>query len=95
MDLTLLNTTQAHLKYTRPPEVTKYSLPEAAEDEERRNNDTQQHNCNDRHKNPANTQRRYNVAATSTLQRRCNDVDATLCVCWEEEPCRKKNYGTA
>ena len=28
---------------------------------------------------PANTQRRYNVDATS---QRCNDVDATLCVCW-------------
>ena len=28
---------------------------------------------------PANTQRRYNVAATS---RRCSDVDATLCLCW-------------
>ena len=29
--------------------------------------------------NPANTQRRYNVAATS---RRCSDVVATLCVYW-------------
>ena len=28
---------------------------------------------------PANTQRRYNVM---TLQRCCNDVVATLCVCW-------------
>ena len=32
---------------------------------------------------PANTQHRYNAAATSrvTLQRLCNDVVATMCIC--------------
>ena len=38
------------------------------------------------------TQQAHNVATTSlqrrcnvmTLQRRCNDVDGTLCVCWED-----------
>ena len=32
---------------------------------------------------PANTERRCNVTA---LQRRCNDVVATLCICWDISP---------
>ena len=51
-----------------------------------------------KHTSEMQSQRTHNIAGTSlprrcnvtTLQRRCNDVVATLCVCWE---CQKRTFG--